>query len=88
MLCVPKADITIPAKKHIKPRSFQGIKTVIQLQGHEDREISWFLKEVEKQNKKLEKNWTDLDLVSSRYHDKTNLKLDRSAPYPLVLTKQ
>ena len=46
MLCVPKVDVTIPANRHIKLRSFQAIKTAIQLQR------SWVLKEVEKKNGK------------------------------------
>ena len=77
MLCVPKVDITIPAKRHIQPRPFKQLKTAIHLQRHENKKISWVLKTVEKENGK--KKWTDLHLASSWRQDKTNSNPDRAA---------
>ena len=81
MLCAPKADVTMEAKKTYHPDPYQKKRQF----NYKD------MKKVFERRRKTEQRKKKISPISNRAlecHDKTNSNQLRSARYPLELTKQ
>ena len=81
MLCAPKADVTMEAKKTLLSSRSLPVKTTIKLQRHE--EGFW-----KKKKNKTKKKILQTSNRALECYDKTNSNQLHSARYPLELTKQ